>query len=114
MQLNNEKMQSQELNQQNPQVKKTSLEEIRARVTGQSSKLSFDDAIFELWSLIGGFGDFVGREFYVVYQDDKIVKVIQKPIRTKVLLKLFKLFEKYCERQERSMKKNQPKTLGRR
>ena len=102
------------LQEPNPQVKKTSLEEIRARVTGQSSKLSFDDTIFELWSLIGGFGDFVGREFYVVYQDDKIVKVIQKPIRTKVLLKLFKLFEKYCERQEKSMKKSQPKTLGRR
>lgn len=114
MHLNNEKKQSQELKQQNPQVNKPTLEEIRARVTGQSTKLSFDDALFEIWSLIGGFGDFVGREFYVIYQDDKVVKIIQKPIRTKLLLKLFKLFEKYCERQEKSMKKSQPKTLGRR
>lgn len=112
MQLNTEEKQLNEQKEQDPRLK--ILDQIKSQVTNRGNKLTFDDAIFELWSLIGGFGDFVGREFYVVYQDDKIVKVIQKPIRTKVLLRMFKLFENYCERQEKSMKKNQPKTLGRR
>ena len=110
MQLNNEEKQS----QPNKDPRLEILNRIQSQVINKGSKLTFDDALFELWSLIGGFGDFVGREFYVVYQDDKIVKIIQKPIRTKTLLRMFKLFENYCERQEKMYKKSQPKTLGRR
>lgn len=114
MQLNKEEKQSQELNQEQRAKRLDILDQIKSQVTNRGQKLTFDDTIFEVWSLIGGFGDFVGREFDIIYENDKIVKVIQKPIRTKLLLRLFKLFENYCKRQENMYKKNQPRTLGRR
>ena len=91
------------------------LDEIKARVSSKGTTLGLDGALFELFVLVGSVGDIIGREFYFEYDyNGKIVKLVQKPIRTKTLLILFKEFQNYIERQEKVYKKQMPKTLGRR
>ena len=88
------------------------LTEITAKVTNQNRNLTLDSALFELWSIIGGMGDFIGREFYIIYENDRPVKLVQKPIRTKTLLTIFKEFEKYRQREKKKAEKQTPKTLS--
>ncbi len=89
------------------------LNQIKSKVHGVGKDIGFDGALFEVWALIGGMGDFIGREFYIEYEGDRPVKIIQKPIRVKTLLSIFEEFTNYSERQKKEHKDNIPKNRGR-
>ena len=53
--------------------------------------------------------DILGREYEVVYEGNRIKKIIQKPISIPALMVLFKEMEKDYQKQEKEMKKSQRK-----
>lgn len=93
-----------------PLNKENRLESLRSKVSGTiGSKVGLDGNIFELCTLVGGWGDITGREFEVKYEGNKIIKIIQKPIRLSVLMSLIKEAQKHNERQEKASKTKGPK-----
>ena len=85
------------------------LDDIHDQVTSQSNKQTLDGAIFDLCTLIGGWGDITGREYEFIYNGDKIVGFRQKPIKMKSILGLFHELGEYNKRQEKMYKDNTPK-----
>ena len=80
-------------------------DKIKERVTQKQES----DPVTSLYYLIKELGclpDIIGREYEVIYEGNKIKKIIQKPIPIPTLLSLFDEMEKDQERQKRDMKKS--------
>jgi len=68
------------------------------------------DEVTSLYYLIKELGclpDIIGREYEVVYEGNKIVKIIQKPIPIPTLQVLIQELNEDNKRQEKEMKKSQ-------
>jgi hypothetical protein len=68
------------------------------------------DEVTSLYYLIKELGclpDIIGREYEVVYEGNKIVKIIQKPIPITTLQVLIQELNEDNKRQEKEMKKSQ-------
>ncbi len=93
--------------QQQQEVKesdRTFIRNLQSQVTSSDKRVGLDTSIFELSTLIGGMGDIIGREYDLIYENGKVVKVIQKPMRVSTLLTLFHEASEYNKRQEKTSK----------
>lgn len=88
------------------------LERLKSRLTEKSEKGSINTTIYALAKELHCLPDLLGREFEVVYEGNKIVKIIQKPIKIPTFTALIKELEDDYKRQEKAMK--QSKRRGRR
>lgn len=85
------------------------LNRIHGIVTGKVTKSSLDRNIFELATMIGGVGDITGREYRIIYNEDKSIKGFrQLPVKISTLISLFHEANEYGKRQEIQMKDKVP------
>ncbi len=84
---------------------KDRLNELRKRVSKGEDKGNLTTSLFYLIKELKCLSDVVGREFEVIYDGDKIVKIVQKPMKIPTLITLFDEMEKDYRKQEREMKK---------
>ena len=88
------------------------LDKIKQKVSGESGETGITTSLYYLIKELGCLPDILGREYEVIYEGNKIKKIIQKPISIPSLMVLFKEMEKDYKKQERESKKM--KSLGRR
>ncbi len=82
---------------------------LKDRIQGQSNEGDLTTSLYYLIKELGCLPDILGREYEVVYKDNKIVKIIQKPISISAMMVLLKEMEEDYQRQEKEMKKSQRK-----
>ena len=86
------------------------LDKIRQKVSSKDSEEGgITTSLYYLIKELHCLPDILGREYEVIYEGDRIKKIIQKPISIPALNVLFKEMEKDYKRQEREMKKSQRK-----
>ena len=85
------------------------LDKIRQKVSGQSEDSDITTSLFYLMKELGCLPDILGREYEVIYEGNRIKKIIQKPISIPALNILFKEMEKDYKKQEQEMNKSQRK-----
>ena len=85
------------------------LDKIRQKVSGSSEDSDITTSLFYLMKELGCLPDILGREYEVIYEGNRIKKIIQKPISIPALNILFKEMEKDYKKQEQEMKKSQRK-----
>ena len=86
------------------------LDKIRQKVSSKTEEGGITTSLYYLIKELGCLPDILGREYEVEYdKDNRIKRIIQKPISIPALMVLFKEMEKDNKRQEREMKKSQKK-----
>ena len=89
-------------------LKPNKLDQLRQRLKGKSG----GDEVTSIYFLIKELKclpDIIGREFEVVYEGDKIKKIIQKPMSIPSFMILLNEMKEDYKRQEREMKKSKLK-----
>ena len=82
------------------------LQQLQNRIKGNSAKATFDTIVYQLAQQIGSLGDLIGREFEIIYdKNDKISKIIQKPIKVNKFMALMREAKADSDRQEQQMNK---------
>jgi len=80
------------------------LNRIKERV--RSNETDETTSLFYLIKELKCLPDIIGREYEVIYEGDKIKKIIQKPMSIPTLKILLDELEKDAKKQERDMKKS--------
>lgn len=85
------------------------LDNLKDRLQGKNEEGSLTTSLYYLIKELGCLPDILGREYEVIYEGNKIKKIIQKPISIPALWTLFHEMQEDQKRQEQEMKKSQRK-----
>ncbi len=87
------------------------LDMLKSRILSKESKATINTEFYFLAKELGCLSDLLGREYEVIYEGNKIVKIIQKPMPIPTFVSMMNELEGDYKRQEKEARKM--KTKGR-
>ena len=81
------------------------LDRLKSKLQGRDNQITINTEIYLLAKELGCLPDLLGREYEVVYEGDKIKRIIQKPISIPSFINLMEEMRSDYKRQEQEMKK---------